>query len=118
MGLPSLSLIGWKFESSQLADAVAIEPVSALTFPANREINREDLKFAQNEGERGHQDWAKAALGCRCYGLFSFVAIVILSLSRKLHDQNGVFRDQSHENHETDLGKDVDRHAPDAEAGG
>jgi hypothetical protein len=30
-----------------VADAVAIEPVSALTFPANRETNRDNAKFAQ-----------------------------------------------------------------------
>jgi len=31
-----------------VADAVAIEPVSAFSFPANREINREFGDFAPN----------------------------------------------------------------------
>jgi hypothetical protein len=30
-----------KFESYELADAVVVEPVSTLEFPANREKNRE-----------------------------------------------------------------------------
>jgi len=31
-----------------VADAVAVEPVSAPTFPANREINREFFNFARD----------------------------------------------------------------------
>jgi hypothetical protein len=39
-----------KFESSQLADAVAVEPVSTAKFPANREKNREFFKFGLARG--------------------------------------------------------------------
>jgi hypothetical protein len=36
-----------KPDEFMVADAVEVEPVSVLTFPANREINRDDDKFAQ-----------------------------------------------------------------------
>ena len=39
-----------EFKSSQLADAVAVEPVSAPKFPANREINREFFNFGPTRG--------------------------------------------------------------------
>jgi hypothetical protein len=35
-----------EFESSELADAVLVKPVSTLAFPANREKNREFCKIA------------------------------------------------------------------------
>jgi hypothetical protein len=35
-----------RFESSQLADAVTVEPVSTTLFPANREINSEFCELA------------------------------------------------------------------------
>jgi hypothetical protein len=35
----------YNFESSQLADTVTVEPVSASQFPANREKNREFCVF-------------------------------------------------------------------------
>ena len=38
---PFIAVRNQQFESSQLADAVTCEPISALTFPANREKNRE-----------------------------------------------------------------------------
>ena len=43
---------------------------------------------------------------------------MVLPLPCELHDENRVFRGQANQHHEADLGKDVDRHAPEGQAGG
>jgi hypothetical protein len=57
-----------KFESSQLADAVTIEPVSASQFPANREKNRE---FYDSEQLLAGPDLTKADI----MGLISAISL-------------------------------------------
>jgi hypothetical protein len=80
-----------------------------------RHGERED---AEDEGEGGHENRTKARPGGGRRSLLGLIAVHVLPLPGEFDDQDRVLRGQANEDHEADLGEDVDRHAPEGQAGG
>src|ERR1700733_15744649 len=85
------------------------ERLAHLCAGSGRDCERRD---AHDESERGHQNGPKSSLSRVGRSFLWGFAIHIFSLFRKLYDQDCVLRGQTDQNHEANLSKNVDRHAP------